>query len=51
MDLAMTNGFKELSANEMYDVEGGGIFAIVGLVLCVVLICGACKGCTDEAAK
>lgn len=37
MEMVMTNGFAELSANEMFDVDGGIAWAAIGA--------GVVKGC------
>ena len=46
--------FSELTVNEQYEVQGGAIPALVKfgiLVLEIILVAGAIKGCTNEAAK
>jgi hypothetical protein len=51
MELTITKGFEELSADEQVDVNGGNPFVFLGVALALVLIAGCVKGCTDEAAK
>lgn len=51
MENVMTNGFVELSANEIMETEGGiGWPAVVAGILIVGFIVGSTKGCADADA-
>lgn len=51
MENVMTNGFTELSENEMFEVEGGigPAIVIAGIIALGFFVCGT-KGCADADA-
>ena len=48
--MVLNEGFKEMTANETFNYEGGGWPLVVGLIGGALIIACTAKGCADADA-
>lgn len=51
LELKQFSGFRDLTDEELQDINGGGALVIIGGVLLVAFVLGAFNGCTDARKK